>query len=123
MSRHRWAVLWLVVVAGLLSVPTVHSDVGAVGTRRHDPSSETSAEGPRAKLAQTAPRLSIRSWLGGHRNEPRTNVRFLTLASITLAIATLLTLETRRPQRRRVPRFLATGRAIPSRAPPGTVPA
>ena len=122
MSRRGGAVLWLLLVAGMLAIPAVSGNVREVDADAPDPisSSHISIDAGGAAIALPTSRHSERIWSAGRRNEQRTYPRLSTLAALVPAVATLLTPETLRSSGRWHARFLVTGRAVSSRAPPGS---
>jgi hypothetical protein len=121
MSRRSGPVLWLLLVAGLLAIPAVSDNVRKLDADAPDPisSSKISIDAAGAAIALPTSRHSVRIWLEGRRNEQGTYPRLSTLAALVPAVATLPTPETLRSSGGWHARFLVTGRAVSSRAPPG----
>jgi len=122
MSRRGGAILWLFLTASIFAIPAVSPNVRQLDTGAPEPisGSKTSLDAAGAEMALPTSRLSGATWLDGRRNEQRPYPRHSTLVALVLAVASLLILEKVCSSRGWHARFLVTGRAVSSRAPPGS---
>ena len=121
MFRRGGAILWVLFVAGMLAIPALSDNVRQLDAGAPDPisGSKTSIDAPDPAIAPPASRHSVSAWVEGRRHEQRSYPPLSIPGMLVLAVATLLALETLRSSHGWHARFLVTGRAVSSRAPPG----